>query len=136
MTFLADTSVWSLLLRRDAPPAVPEVAALVRAIERGDRVATTGLIVQELLQGRVPPRIREAIVDRFRALLYVEPTRDDHIAAADLSNTLRSSGVQAGTVDALIAHLAISRGFVLLTTDGDFQHIARHSDLEVWSADE
>ncbi|MEV4421566.1 hypothetical protein AB0L40_16510 [Patulibacter sp. NPDC049589] len=60
MTFLVDTSVWALFLRRDAPPAVPEVAALVRAI---------------------------------------------------------------------------ARGFVLLSTDGDFQHIARHSDLDLWSAD-
>lgn len=133
MTFLVDTSVWSLLLRRDPAPAVPEVAVLVRAIERGDRVATTGLIVQELLQGRVPTRVRDAIVDRFSALLDVVPTRDDHIAAADLHNRVRSSGVQIGTVDALIAHLAIERGFVLLSTDGDFQHVARHTNLDLWS---
>ena len=59
MTLLVDTSVWSLALRRDAPGDVAEVVALIRAIERGDALLTTGLILQELLQGFSGPQARE-----------------------------------------------------------------------------
>ncbi len=46
-----DTSVWPLLLRRDRPADVPQVGTLVRALESGERVVTTGIVLQELLQG-------------------------------------------------------------------------------------
>jgi predicted nucleic acid-binding protein len=48
---LVDTSVWLLAFRRDAPPDVPEVPALRRALESGEIVVTTALVLQELLQG-------------------------------------------------------------------------------------
>jgi len=41
--------------------------------------------------------------------------------------------VQLGTIDALIAQLCITHGLTLLSTDKDFVHAARHSDLNVWS---
>ena len=56
MTLLVDTSVWSLAFRRDAPVAGPEVAALRAAIAGGDTIVTTGLVLQELLQGFAGPR--------------------------------------------------------------------------------
>lgn len=132
MTFLVDTSVWSLLLRRDADDGSPYVAVLRDALQT-ERVATTGLILQELLQGAVRQRTRRAIEERFRALLYLDATRGDHVAAADLGNTLRSAGVQVATVDALIAQLAITHDLNLLTTDRDFEHAARHVPLRVWA---
>lgn len=131
MTVLVDTSVWSLALRRDTPQSIPEVTALVTAVT-SDLVATTGIIIQELLQGFVPEGARAEILRRFSALTTVQPSRDDHIAAADLRNTCRRAGVQLGTVDALIAQLCISHDFILLSTDRDFAHAARHSDLRLW----
>lgn len=133
MTVLVDTSVWSLLLRRDKRLEVPQVAALVDALEHDVRIATTGVIVQELLQGGVPPRVRDDIVVRFSALACLEPTLADHIAAAGLSTLIRSSGIRVSTTDALIAHLAIEYNLVLLTTDGDFEHVARHTALRLWT---
>lgn len=132
MSLLVDTSVWSLALRRNAPPDVPEVRALRDALAGGDIVATTGLILQELLQGVVPDRVRAQITETFAALEYLVPSREDHIAAANVRNTLRASGVQVGTIDALIAHLAIAGGHTLLTTDKDFQLAADHVDLHLW----
>ena len=67
MTLLVDTSVWSLALRRDGAAASPEVAALREAIEGADSVVTTGLVLQELLQGFNGPKDRQAIIDRFGA---------------------------------------------------------------------
>lgn len=62
MSLFVDTSVWSLLLRRDQPGDVPEVRALRRALESGERVVTTGLVLQELLQGFSGAKAHEQVV--------------------------------------------------------------------------
>ncbi len=49
MSYLVDTSVWSLALRRDVPDTTREVAELKRALEAGDEILVTGLVLQELL---------------------------------------------------------------------------------------
>jgi predicted nucleic acid-binding protein len=134
VSLLVDTSVWSLALRRDASPEGPEVQALVEALAASDVVVTTGLVLQELLQGFTGPKAGAAIVERFSALALLQPDRDDHIAAADLRNKCRHAGVQVGTVDALIAQLCIRNGLTLLTTDQDFFHAAKHCELKVWSS--
>jgi predicted nucleic acid-binding protein len=133
MTLLVDRSVWSLALRRDTPPAVPEVEALERALAGDELVATTGLILQELLQGFIPAKAQTQIVERFAALNMVQPDRDDHVAAADLRNACRRAGVQIGTIDALIAQLTSRHNLTLLTTDRDFVHATRHCSLRLWA---
>lgn len=60
------------------------------------------------------------------------PTTEDHIHAADLRNRCRRVGVQASTIDSLLAALCIDRGLTMLTADGDFAHLARHVPLDVW----
>lgn len=132
MTLLVDTSVWSLALRRDAAATEPEVATLKDALAGSDVVVTTGLVLQELLQGFVGPKAKAQIIESFAALALVQPDREDHIAAADLRNACRSAGVQLGTVDAVIAQLCVRHGLMLLTTDRDFAHAAKHSKLKLW----
>jgi predicted nucleic acid-binding protein len=132
VTLLVDTSVWSLALRRDQPSAVPHVLALRDALGGGDLVVTTGLVLQELLQGFAGPRARSAIVERFAALPLVSPDRQDHIDAAELRNRCRRAGIQLGTIDALIAQLCIRHQLTLLTTDNDFARAALHCPLRVW----
>lgn len=130
---LIDTSVWSLALRRDGERGKsPEVTALRVALESGQTVMTTGIILQELLQGFAGPRARNEIVERFGALPLLVPDRQDHIEAADLRNKCRRAGIQVGTIDALIAQLAIRHELALLTTDKDFHRVAAHSELRVW----
>jgi predicted nucleic acid-binding protein len=132
LTLFADTSVWSLVLRRDQPEDDPAVRALVRALETGERMVTTGLVLQELLQGFNGPKAQEQIVDRFSAIPLLVPDREDHVSAAALRNQCRKKGIQVGTIDALLAQLCIRHELVLLTTDEDFNHIARHCDLRLW----
>jgi predicted nucleic acid-binding protein len=133
MTMLVDTSVWALALRRDPPLVVPQVTALRQALEAEDIVVTTGLVLQEMLQGFAGPRAREDIIEHFAALPMVTPNREDHIAAAKLRNTCRRAGIQMGTIDALLAQLCIHHGLTLLTTDKDFSHAALHCPLKLWS---
>jgi predicted nucleic acid-binding protein len=134
VSLLVDTSVWSLALCRDVPPDVPEVRALRNALAGGEIVATTGMILQELLQGIVPERVRAQISEMFAALEYLAPSREDHVAAAGVRTTLRSAGVQVGTIDALIAQLAIAGGHTLLTTDNDFRAASSCISLQLWRA--
>ena len=133
MTLLVDTSVGSLALRRDSAGGEPEVEALKDALAGADLVVTTGLVLQELLQGFGGPKAASSIVERFRALPLIFPEREDHVSAAEIRNICLRAGVQLGTADALIAQLCISNGLTLLTTDPDFPHAAKHIKLKVWS---
>lgn len=132
MTLFVDTSVWSLAFRRDVGVDVPEVAALRVALEDGELIVTTGLILQELLQGFAGPRSREEIIERFAALPFVMPNRRDHIDAAALRNRCRRNGVQLGTIDAVLAQLCVRHDLTLLTTDKDFSFAAAHCPLRLW----
>jgi len=133
MAILVDTSVWSLAFRRDADADAPQVRALRAALGGGETVATTGLVLQELLQGFAGPRAYKDIIRRFAALPLVVPDREDHIGAAELRNRCRRSRVQIGTIDALLAQLCIRHELILLTTDQDFTLAAKHSALRVWT---
>lgn len=132
MNLLVDTSVWSLALRRDQPSNEPAVRFLVQAIEDGESIYTTGLILQELLQGFSGPKARELIVAKFAALPLLTPDRTDYVEAAALHNACRRQGVQAGTIDCLLAQLAIRHRLTMVTADRDFEHIARVQPFEVW----
>jgi predicted nucleic acid-binding protein len=134
MTLLVDTSVWSLALRRDGSTAEPEVRALAHALAGADAVVTTGLVLQELLQGFNGPRAVAAIVERFQALPLIHPDRQDHIAAAEVRNVCRRAGVQIGTIDALLIQLCGRHDLTLLTTDRDFVHSAKHVPVKLWRA--
>ena len=135
MMLLVDTSVWSLALRRDGASDVPQVRILRDALSSGSHpVVTTGVVLQELLQGFNGPKAVEAIVERFRALPFISPDRQDHIAAAEIRNACRRAGVQVGTIDALLIQLCARHELTLLSTDMDFVHAARHVPLRLWQA--
>ena len=133
MDVFVDTSVWSLALRRDVITDQPAVERLREALEAGEGVFTTGLVLQELLQGFGGPKARDAIVERFAALPLLVPDRTDHVQAAELRNACRRNGVQVGTIDALFAQLCLRHELMMLSTDRDFELMARHVDLRLWA---
>jgi predicted nucleic acid-binding protein len=132
VTLFVDTSVWSLALRRDTLVPTHEVEALKNALRAGSSVVTTGLVLQELLQGFSGPRDHGEIVDRFAALALISPDRQDHIDAAALRNRCRRAGVQVGTIDAILAQLCIRHGLTMLTADKDFISISKRTALRLW----
>lgn len=132
MNLLVDTSVWSLALRRDAPPDHPAVAVLRDALLDGDNtIVTAGIVLQELLQGFRGPKDQARIIERPQVLPLLNPTRDTYIQAARLRNTCRRRGVQLGTINALIAQLCIEHDLALLTADKDLTHAARFISLRL-----
>jgi len=127
-----DTSVWSLFLRRDGERQELQVTRLKTALETGESIFTTGIVLQEILQGVGNPRSTELILGHFSAIPCIAPQRADHVDAAALRNACRRAGWQIGTIDALIAQLCIRHGLMLLTTDQDFVRIKKISALQVW----
>lgn len=134
MTLLVDTSVWPLALRRDVESTEPEGYELKEALFGSDVVVTTGLVLQELLQGFSGTKAQTQIIERLAALPLLQPDRDDHVGAASLRDACRKAGVQLGSIDALLAQLAIRHDLTLLTTDNDFTNAAKHCALRVWPA--
>ena len=132
MTLLVDTSVWSLALRRDGASGSREVIALREALDGADSVVTTGLVLQELLQGFRGPKAKDAIVERFGALPLIQPDRQDHIGAAEVRNACRRNGVQVGTIDALLIQLCGRYELTLLSADKDFANAAPHVPFKLW----
>ncbi|MDE2399311.1 MAG: PIN domain-containing protein [Burkholderiales bacterium] len=134
MTYLVDTSVWSLALRRDSDSSAPAVSVLREALLGADQVVTTGLILQELLQGFAGPKARDALIDRFGSLAFLQPEREDYIEAAEVRNACRRKGVQVGTIDALLIQLCLRHDLVLLSTDNDFVAASKHVTFRSWSS--
>jgi predicted nucleic acid-binding protein len=134
VSLLVDTSVWSLAFRRDAASDLAEVITLQRALEGADQVFTTGLVLQELLQGFSGPKSRSQLVDRFSALAFLQPDREDHIEAAEVRNSCRRGGVQIGTIDAILIQLCVKHDLVLLSSDNDFRSALKHIKFRLWSS--
>ena len=132
MTLLVDTSVWSLAFRRDTDAKSPHVHQLREALAGADSVVTTGLILQEILQGFGGAKNAAVIVERFGALPMIQPDRQDHIAAAGIRNLCRRGGVQIGTIDAVLIQLCCRSELTLLSTDNDFVYASRHVSFKLW----
>jgi predicted nucleic acid-binding protein len=133
VSLLVDTSVWSLAFRRDAEASTQAVEVLRSALEGADQVFTTGLVLQELLQGFAGPKARSQLIERFAALAFLQPDREDHIEAAEVRNTCRRNGVQIGTIDAVLIQLCLRHDLVMLSTDNDFRSASRHVKFRLWS---
>jgi len=132
VNLFVDTSVWSLAFRRDQRPNEPAVERLHQALGSGEAVFSTGLVLQELLQGFSGPKARAAIIGRFTTLPLLVPDREDHIAAAEIRNVCRRAGVQVGTIDALLARLCSRHDLLMLTTDLDFDRMIPYLRLTMW----
>lgn len=132
MRLLVDISVWSLALRRADGQETNEGRILRRLIAEEEDIFLLGIILQEILQGIRNKSDFLTLREYLDAFPTIELKREDYVYAASLKNTLMKKGVQASTIDALIASVAIEYDLVLFTTDQDFHHIARHTKLRLF----
>jgi hypothetical protein len=106
-----------------------------RALEHDEPLATTGIVLLELLAGaQNETRALELqqLLARCRFLPLEEPS--DYEAAAALYRACRRAGATVRRVqDCLIAAVAIRTGTELLHRDTDFDVIALHTPLAVAS---
>ena len=134
MSLLVDTSLGSLAWRRAVEQSAAEVIALRHALLGANPVFSTGLKLQELLQGLAGPKERAQLVERLSALAFLQPVKDDHLEAAEVRSACRRRGVPTGTMDDLLIQLCLRNDPPLLTTDQDFHSAAKHVAFSLWGA--
>lgn len=105
------------------------------AVENGERLATTGLVMLEVLAGaRDESQARDLRRMLYRCTFLRLQEPPDHEAAAALYRACRRAGKTIRKLpDCLIAAVAIRTEAELLHRDGDFDAIALHSPLNVVS---
>ena len=127
---LVDSSTWIEFQRATGSPADRR---LTRAVQDEEPLATTGLVVLEVLAGARDERHAgdlRRLLDRCRFLALEEPS--DHEAAAGLYRACRREGTTIRRLpDCLIAAVAIRNRVALLHRDADFDAIARHAPLAI-----
>ncbi len=127
MTFLVDTSIWSLVLRRPSRRRSAEENNLVARLDeliREGRVAMIGVIRQELLTGIRTAEQFHQLRDVLSAFPDESLVREDYEVAADLHNQCLAKGIAGSTVDLLICAVAARREWTVFTRDHDFERYA------------
>lgn len=125
MKVLVDTSVWSLVLRRRAPPRDDAVADELERLIVNYRVVMIGPIRQELLSGIRTHEQYEGLRDKLRAFPDLRLHSDDYELAAQFLNQCRGRGVQGSNTDFLICAVAARRDTSVFSTDRDFEAYQR-----------
>ncbi|MGH7216038.1 MAG: PIN domain-containing protein, partial [Nitrospiraceae bacterium] len=97
--------------------------------ESGDGIFLVGNILQELLDGLRSTKQFDHLLALLDPYPLLDLDRKTYVAAARLQSVCRAKGVNAGSIDFLIAVACCQHGFPLLTADKDFVRIAGHCDL-------
>lgn len=127
---LVDSSAWIELLRASGHPAHQ---TLKRHLDAGSPIATTEVVVMELLAGAGSNRDRDRLRQRLLALPLLRLRgMPDFESAADLYRRCRRSGTTVRRlIDCLIAAVAIRERATVLHNDRDFEVLGRHTPLRI-----
>jgi predicted nucleic acid-binding protein len=126
---LVDTSAWVEFLRATGSEAHLRLRDL---LQRGEALATTEIVVMEVLAGAADQaqleRLRRVVLGRCE--LVVGHGLADHEEAAAIYRRCRARGATVRRLaDCLIAAVAIRAGIPVLHADQDFERIALHCGL-------
>ncbi len=124
--YLADTSVWIRVLRRDGPaPLKTRVAEIARLGQLG----LSDMVRLEIRVGVRSDREWEETEHSLGAAVLLPTRRADWETAARMGSNLRRAGLNLGAADLLIAAVAMNNDVSLLHVDRDFERIAAHTAL-------
>ncbi|MBI5479655.1 MAG: PIN domain nuclease [Deltaproteobacteria bacterium] len=126
---LIDSSVWVDAL---ADPESPVATGVAELLATPGRAATTGVILQEVLQGVRAPRQVAQVATLLGGLTYLPASRAVHARAAALYRNLRARGVTTHTVDVLVAQVALDHGAAVWSLDRHLAEIASRTRLRLY----
>ena len=126
---LVDSSVWVDAL---ADPGSPLAAGVDELLAEPGRAATTGVILQEVLQGVRSPRQVAQVATMLGGLTYLPASREVHKRAAALYRSLRARGITAHTVDVLVPQVALDHGAAVWSLDHHLTEIAGRTKLRLY----
>jgi predicted nucleic acid-binding protein len=130
MNVIADTSIWSLFLRRRTGRESRPLTRFKELLER-DEIELMGIVKQEILSGLKEPAQFQRITEILSGFSLTLADADDHIVAAEFYNTCRKHGVQGSSIDFLICAMASRRGLSILTTDEDFKRYVKRLPISL-----
>ena len=116
---LPDTCAWIDFFKGKRTPPAETLAHVLMQQE----VATCGVVLYELLQGVRIAGEEQRLLTALEALPYLEMTRGIWTDAGRLSASLRKGGHTLPMSDLVIAALAMSNGYAVLTVDRHFAEI-------------
>jgi predicted nucleic acid-binding protein len=116
---LVDTSIWVVSTRHKDGPEAKELGDL---IDR-DEVATTDVVIAEVLQGTANEAEFTLYKDKLSALHYFHSDRSTWERAAQLSFDLRRRGLPTPLADLVIATVALDNGLSVYARDDHFGRI-------------
>lgn len=125
---LIDTSAWICFARK----GFDEVKRVVSLLLDEDRVAISGPVLLELVQGARTEKEKGDIQDLIKGIHWLTVSDEHWHKAAELAFKMRRKGVTASAVDAIIATLAMEYKCLLLHRDSDYEMIDRHSYLRCY----
>ena len=131
MRIIVDTSVWSEALRRKKKKFNDKNNFLSELIHNDEQIIIIGIVLQEILSGITNPKLFRGIKAILSDFAYIEAMKEDYIYAAEICNLLRNKGYTTGTVDLLIASIAIRNKCYIATYDDDFSYIADNTPLSI-----
>lgn len=117
---LVDTSIWVESTRRKDGQHALELDALLSR----DEVATTEIVIAEVLQGTATEQEFAQYSNRMESLHYFPAERETWVRAAKLSFQLRRLGFTTPLADLVIAAVALENGLDVYTVDPHFERIS------------
>lgn len=120
-----DTSSWITILAEGA-------AEPVRRAVRAGRVVLPPVVASELLSGRMAPRRRLELRQALRGLLPFAADLAHWFRVGDLRADLAARGLTVSVPDAHVAQCALELDADLMSEDGIFGLIARHTALRLY----
>ena len=123
MKVLVDTSVWSLMLRRDPVSLSVIERNIVRDLQDivdDGRAQILGAIRQELLSGVKSDRQFAVLKQKLSVFDDAELTTRDYENAAMAANRCTRAGVATGSIDVLICATALDRQWQVFSSDKGF----------------
>ncbi|MEK7703251.1 MAG: PIN domain-containing protein [Nitrospirota bacterium] len=119
MRVLADTCIWSQILRTKSPD-IAQAEKLKDLIHDG-RVVMIGPVRQEILSG-ISNAIQFSKLREHLSSFEDIPLQSGHfVKAAEFSNLCRQNGIQGSTTDFLICAVAHLENILIFTSDRDFE---------------
>lgn len=132
MKVLVDTCIWSIALRRTSQTVNSTIIDALRELITEQRVCIIGAIRQEVLSGIKSEAQFIQLNDYMSAFSDIACETSDYCLAAKIFNELRTNGIQASHIDALICAMAKRHHLCIMTLDDDFYQYAKVLDLPLY----
>ena len=129
MKILADTCIWSHVLRKKSPNL--NLTKQLKDFINDGRVVMIGPIRQELLSGISSPSQFNKLKHTLSSFEDILLKTDHFVKAAEFSNLCRKNGIQGSTTDFLICAVANLEKLSIFTVDSDFINYNKHLKIKL-----